>query len=172
MDDGDMVMYVSAYTKLLGCGLRLGFGVVPEPVRKGLARLRFGGAPSHMASMAVHEYMKQDGDRHIQAVAESLKAKRGAMLGALTEHFPPTCWSSRPHGGMMVWVRLPEGADTWNALEKAVERGVKYNPGPVFRAQRDCRNYLRLTYSHNTPDEIREGVALLSEVFRKEGLFG
>lgn len=172
MDDSDMVMYVSAFTKLLGCGLRLGFGVVPEPVRKGLARLRFGGAPSHMASMAVHEYMRQNGDRHIQAIAASLRAKRDAMIEALVEHFPPTCWFTRPHGGMMVWVRLPEKADTWSALGKAVERGVKYNPGPVFRAYRDCHNYLRLTYSHNTPDEIREGVALLSDVFRKEGLFG
>jgi DNA-binding transcriptional MocR family regulator len=72
---------------------------------------------------------------------------------------------------MMVWVRLGEGADTWRALDRAVEAGVKYNPGPVFRAGRDCRNYLRLTYSHNSPEEIREGVAILAGVFRREGLF-
>ena len=47
-----------------------------------------------------------------------------------------------------MWVQLPEGADTWAALDPAVEAGVKYNPGPLFRAQRDRSNYLRLTYSH------------------------
>jgi 2-aminoadipate transaminase len=171
MDGGDTVMYVSAYTKLLGCGLRLGFGVVPGAVMKALARLRFGGAPSHLASMAVHGYMTRHGERHIQAVAESLRAKRDALLSALSEHFPDTCAFSRPSGGMMVWVRLGEGADTWRALDRAVEAGVKYNPGPVFRAGRDCRNYLRLTYSHNSPEEIREGVAILAGVFRREGLF-
>ena len=33
MDDEDSVMYVSAYTKLLGCGLRLGYAVVPDAVK-------------------------------------------------------------------------------------------------------------------------------------------
>ena len=71
----------------------------------------------------------------------------------------------------MVWVKLPEGADTWKALDAAVDANVKYNPGGVFRAGRDCNNYLRLTYSHNTPDEIREGIATLSEVFQQQGFF-
>ncbi len=71
----------------------------------------------------------------------------------------------------MIWVRLPEGADTWAALDKAVEADVKYNPGPVFRADRSGANYLRLTFSHNSPDDIRDGIAVLAEVFHREGLF-
>ena len=73
---------------------------------------------------------------------------------------------------MLVWVSLPEGANTWAALDRAVEADVKYNPGGVFRANRDRNNHLRMTYSHNTPDEIRQGVAVLAEVFEREGLFG
>ena len=171
MDDQDSVMYVSAYTKLLGCGLRLGYGVVPDAVRDALAPLRFGGAPSHLAAMTLYEYVRIHGDEHIDRVADSLKAKRDAMLAALGEHFPPTCTWSKPDGGMMVWVRLPEGADTWAALDKAVEADVKYTPGPTFRANRDRNNYLRLTYSYNTPEEIREGIAVLAGVFEREGLF-
>ena len=71
----------------------------------------------------------------------------------------------------MVWVQLPHGADTWKALDHAVDADVKYNPGGVFRAGRDCNNYLRLTYSHNTPEEIHEGIGKLAEVFRQEGFF-
>lgn len=172
MDDRDSVMYVSSYTKLLGCGLRLGYGVVPEQVRKRLEPLRFGGSPSHLASMTVHEYMREHKDEHISRVRANLKAKRDALLAALNENFPPGCTWSKPGGGMMVWIRLPEGADTWNALDKAVEAGVKYNPGPLFRAGRDRPNYMRLTYSHNTPEEISEGVGILASVFEREGVFG
>ena len=71
----------------------------------------------------------------------------------------------------MIWGRLPEGADTWNVLEKAAEAGVKYNPGPVYRADKDCNNYMRLTYSYNTPEEIRDGIAILADVFAREGVF-
>lgn len=171
LEGGESVMYVSAYTKLLGCGLRLGFGLVSDQVRDILAGLRFGGSPSHLASMAVHRYLRDHADQHLRTVADSLRAKRDAMLAALDEHFPPVCTWNRPEGGMMVWVRLPEGADTWSVLAKAVEADVKYNPGPVFRAQRDGNNYLRLTYSHNTPEEIRDGIAILAEVFQHKGLF-
>ena len=171
MDDQESVLYVSAYTKLLGCGLRLGYGVFPEAMKETLTRLRFGGSPSHLASMTVYEYLRRHKDEHLERVRVSLEAKRDAMLAALGESFPPACSWSQPHGGMMVWVRLPEGADTWAALDKAVDAGVKYNPGPTFRAGRDRKNYLRLTYSHHTPAEIRDGVALLAGVFEREGLF-
>lgn len=171
IDDQDGVSHVSAYTKLLGCGLRLGFGVVPDEVKEVVGKLRFGSSPSHLTSMAVYEYLSQNGDDYIEAVARSLGAKRDAMLAALGEHFPPSCEWSNPHGGMMLWGRLPEGADTWSTLEKAVEAGVKYNPGAVYRADRSPNNYMRLTYSYHSTDEISEGIEILAGVFEREGLF-
>ena len=169
MDDSDGVMYVSAYTKLLGCGLRLGFGVVPDAVKEASGRL--GAAPSHLASMAVYEYLRQNGDEYIEAVARSLGAKRDAMLAALGEHFPPSCEWSNPNGGMMLWGKLPEGANTWDALEAATAAGVKYNPGAVYRADRSPHNYMRLTYSYHNPAEIAEGIEILAGVFEREGVF-
>ena len=103
MDDRESVIYVSSYTKLLGCGLRLGFGISPEPLRPTLDRLRFGGSPSHLAAMTVHEYLRNHMEEHVEEVRISLRAKRDAMLAALGEHFPPTCEWNRPEGGMMVW---------------------------------------------------------------------
>ena len=171
MDRHDSTIYVSAYTKLLGCGLRLGFGVVPMQVQSALATARFGVSPSHLAAMAVHEYLKNHKGEYVEQVGLSLRAKRDALLSALGEHFPPSCTWSKPSGGMMVWVQLPEGADTWGVLERAVEADVKFNPGAVYRADRTGKNYLRLTYSHNSPEEIREGIAILAGVLDREGLF-
>lgn len=172
MDDQDCVMYVSAYTKLMGCGLRLGYGVVPDPVKESLAKIRFGGAPSHLAAMGVWQYLTDNREEYITDVASSLRDSRDAMLGALDRHFPSNTSWSKPTGGMMLWVELPEGADTMAALPAAVEADVKYNPGPVFRAKRDRANFLRLTYSHNSPEEIGEGIEILADVFQREGLFG
>ena len=171
MDDQDSVMYVSAYTKLLGCGLRLGFGVVPEPVLAPMKSLHFGTSPSHLTAMAVYEYLREHGDQFIPRVALSLGAKRDAMLAALGEHFPPSIDWSAPTGGMMIWGRLPEGADTWAALDHAIDAGVKYNPGPMYRADRTGNNYMRLTYSYHSPDQIREGIAILADVFERHGVF-
>ena len=171
LDDQNAVMYISAFTKLLGCGLRLGYGVVPESVKNILSESSFGGSPSQLSAMTAYEYLKDNMEMHIHNVRASLKAKRDAMLSALSENFPSTCSWTNPSGGMMIWVKLPEGADTWKTLDKAVNAGVKYNPGGVFRSNRDNNNYLRLTYSYNTPEEIWEGIGILAEVFRREGLF-
>ncbi|HAE33840.1 MAG: PLP-dependent aminotransferase family protein [SAR202 cluster bacterium] len=171
LDEQEGVIYLSAFTKLLGCGLRIGFGAFPENAREPLQKVGFGMSPSHLTSMAVHEYLKDHRDKYVSGVANSLREKRDALLRSLGEYFPPSCNWTEPSGGMMLWVELPEGADTWDALDRAVARGVKYNPGPVFRADRKARNKLRLTYSHNNPEEIEKGIAILADVFEKEGFF-
>ena len=165
------VIYLSAFTKLLGCGLRVGFGVFPESARTPLENVFFGTGPSHLASMAIFEYLSNQKQEYVNGVAISLKMKRDAMLRALSEYFPPSCSWTEPHGGMMIWVELPEHANTWDVLDAAVERGVKYNPGPIFRADRTSSNKLRLTYSQNTTTEIEEGIAILADVFENEGFF-
>ena len=170
LDSEGGVMHISAFTKLIGCGLRLGFGAFPESARESLAKVGFGLAPSHLTSMAVHEYLKDNKSAYVAGVAASLGRKRDAMLRSLGEYFPPTCTWTEPQGGMMIWMKLPEGTNTWDILEKSVEKGVKYNPGPIFRADRSGGNHLRLTFSHHTPEEIEEGIAVLAGVFEGEGV--
>lgn len=177
LSDGsaDAVLYVSSFTKLLGCGLRVGFGVLPPAVKAALPSANAQVLPrrsaSQLATMLVYEYLNQHAAEHIESVRRALQGRRDALLAALAANFPSGCEWTHPHGGMMVFVRLPEGADTWAALPEAVQRDVKYNPGGVFRADRQRNNYLRLTYSHNTPDEIGEGIARLAELFRAKGFF-
>ena len=168
MDDKGMVIYVSSYTKLLGCGLRVGFAVAPQQVQDVLT----GGMPSQLATMMVYEYLRTRKAEHVETVRRELLARRDALVSAVRENFPSECEIVTPHGGMMGWVKMPEGADTWSALESAVEAGVKYNPGGIYRAPRDRNDHLRLTFSHNTAEEIREGVATLADVFERGGLFG
>ena len=173
-DQGD-VFYVSSFTKLLGCGLRVGFGVLPPGVQDALPQVNAENLPrrsvSHLATTMVYEYLRAHEADHIEAVRQALLARRDAMLGALESNFPSFCEWTHPHGGMMMFVKLPENADTWSTLAKATARDVKYNPGGMFRSDRGRNNHLRLTYSHNSPEEIREGVARLAELFQEEGYF-
>lgn len=168
LDDNGLVIYISSYTKLLGCGLRVGFGVAPQQVQDVLT----GGMPSQLATMLVYEYLRTRKAEHVETVRRELLARRDALVSAVRENFPTECEIIPPHGGMMGWVKMPESADTWAALDSAVEAGIKYNPGGIYRAPRDRNNHLRLTFSHNTADEIREGVATLADVFQRDGLFG
>ncbi|MXY46937.1 MAG: aminotransferase class I/II-fold pyridoxal phosphate-dependent enzyme, partial [Chloroflexi bacterium] len=119
-----------------------------------------------------YEYLRTRKAQHVETVRRELLSRRDALVSAVRENFPSECEIVAPHGGMMGWVQMPEDADTWAALDSAVEAGVKYNPGGIYRADRARNNHLRMTFSHNTAEEIREGVATLAGVFERRGMFG
>ena len=113
-DQGD-VLYVSSFTKLLGCGLRVGFGVLPPGVQDALPQVNAENLPrrsvSHLATTLVYEYMRAHEADHIEAVRQALLARRDAMIDALESNFPSFCEWTHPHGGMMMFVKLPDNAD-------------------------------------------------------------
>ena len=55
--------------------------------------------------------------------------------------------------------------------EKALDAGVGYLAGPGYAPDGvSGRNYARLCFGYNTPEEIHEGIAMLAEVFGREGI--
>ena len=88
------------------------------------------------------------------------------MVNALKENLPEAEFTI-PNGGMMMWIKMPEKINSWALLDEAVENDVKYNPGGIFRAERDENQFFRLTYSHNNPDEIASGIKSLSEMLKR-----
>ena len=110
-------------------------------------------------------------DEHIQNINSSIAVKRDAMLSALGEYFPPSCTWSRPEGSLYTWLKLPEGVDVTTFQEKAESEGIRYISGNAFSGSAEGKNCLRLCYGYNNPDEIRDGIALLSDVFSRGKAF-
>jgi DNA-binding transcriptional MocR family regulator len=70
---------------------------------------------------------------------------------------------TRPHGGLFVWVTLPEGADAAGLLQRSLEEaGVAFVPGGAFYFDGRGRNTLRLSYSLPGEAEIDRGIARLA----------
>ena len=87
MDDNGLVIYVSSYTKLLGCGLRVGFGVASQQVQDVLT----GGMPSHACHDAgVRVPADAQGGACGDGAAELL-GRRDALVSAVRENFPSEC---------------------------------------------------------------------------------
>ena len=71
-------------------------------------------------------------------------------------------WNT-PQGGMFFWLTLPAHLDASRLLEHAVRHKVAFVPGEPFHAGGGGKNTLRLSFSYPTPENIREGIARLSE---------
>jgi DNA-binding transcriptional MocR family regulator len=89
------------------------------------------------------------------------------MLAALDAHLDGVATWTRPSGGVFIFVQLREGIEVAALLERAMSRGIVFLSGASFHPDGRGRNTLRLNFVSETPERIREGIAILSAVIRE-----
>jgi DNA-binding transcriptional MocR family regulator len=85
----------------------------------------------------------------------------------MTEYLP-NLKTTKPGGGFYLWVDLPEGVDSKKMLPKAVENLVAYTPGTAFYGNGTGQEFLRISYSYPTPENIKVGVERLAKTISNE----
>ena len=90
-------------------------------------------------------------------------------MEALNEQFGTSAEFEDPKGGIFLWVKLPDNVDTLKLYQAALAAGVAINPGPEWSTDKAyAGSRLRLCFASPSHEQIREGVAVLAEVCRKE----
>jgi len=174
----EQVIYTQTFSKTFSPGIRVGFGVVPRDLLSALCDRKgnddFGSANfnQHLMSRVL-----QDGsyDSHLDEVKAGYQVKRDAMLKAAETYFadiPGVSWH-HPHGGLYVWMSLPESIATdfeSPLFKKAVEEGVMYVPGQLCYAGTGDRpnHQMRLSYGVQSPDGIDTGMQRLANAVRSQ----
>jgi 2-aminoadipate transaminase len=171
-DESEMVLYSGTFSKILGPGMRVGFLVAPLELMPKINAMHWGRPASEFAVLAALYYLRDHLDDHVDEISHILASRRDAMIQAIGEDMGANVTTSRPEGGLYLWVGLPEGADTVPLVEKARNEGVAYLPGSSFSPSGGGRNFLRLCFGYETPDKIREGIDVLTNVFAENGLLG
>jgi 2-aminoadipate transaminase len=160
------VVYLSTFSKLLAPGLRVGWVVAPEPVRRRIVQIK-QGLDLHTGSLAqaIAWEACRDGllEHHIPRIRAIYQARREAMLGALERLMPRGVTWTRPEGGMFLWVTLPERMRSADLFKRALDRQVAFVPGESFFANGGGERTLRLNFSFSPPDRIEAGVQRLAE---------
>ena len=166
------VIYMSTFSKTLAPGLRLGWIVAPVEVIAKLVQLKQGADlhTSTFVQMVAYEVAK-DGflDEHVKLIRQVYGERRDVMLSALDEMFPQEVTWTRPHGGLFLWVTMPEGTDCNELLEDAIHENVAFVPGDCFYpGSADGHRNMRLNFSNATPEQIREGVRRLAKAVKAQ----
>ncbi|MEU4240788.1 PLP-dependent aminotransferase family protein [Actinoplanes sp. NPDC026619] len=165
-DDPDgHVIYLRSLTKSAAPGLRIAaIGARgPAGARLRAARLLddfFVAGPLQQATL---EFVTAPAwPRHLRHLRTALRARREALLTALSRHLPSLVPAAVPRGGLHLWARLPDGADDVATANAAATAGVIVFPGrPWFPAEPPAP-HLRLTYAAAPPDQMDEAIRRLS----------
>lgn len=171
LDPGGRVIYVSTFSKMLMPGLRVGFLAAEGPVYDCLLNFKRVNdlATSTLVQRALEAYVTVGRyQAHLRRSCQLFRKRRDAMLTAIRRYLPAGVRFDSPQGGLFVWLQLPANLDAETLLPLAWEEGVDFAPGNGFFPDgMGGRNWLRLNFVAQSPDQIQEGIKRLGKAFKR-----
>jgi DNA-binding transcriptional MocR family regulator len=167
-------IYTGTVSKTLLPGLRVGYLIATPDLFPYLLRLK-QSADLHTNRIGQWQALQWLGSEQYRAHLAELRGfyrlRRDAMQDALVEHFADLAEWEIPQGGLFFWLRLKRPIDTRTLLNPALAQDVVFMPGEPFFIEPDSNlGYLRLNFSHVSPERLGEGLRRLAEVVRQAGL--
>ena len=145
-DTKGLVMLCSSFSKDISGGLRVGW-VAPGRYKSEVEWLKFtaNAATATLPQMAVAEFLASGGyDHHLRHIRREYARNVNLLSQAVTRYFPPETRVTRPTGGFVLWVQLPENVDSLELYKLALENKITIAPGYLFSATNQYSNFIRL----------------------------
>lgn len=171
------VVYAGTYSKPFATGVRVGFGVLPEPLFSAVLRIKGNhdfGTSNLLQQLVARALASGRYDRHLGVLRRRYAHKARVMQRALEAYFPREVEWRAPEGGLYFWARLPHGVKSGLGsplFKAALARDVLYVPGALCYADDPTRpkpdNELRLSFGHASERDLREGIQRLGEALRR-----
>ncbi len=146
-DTGGNVLYCSSVSKTLSPGLRVGW-IAPGRFREQVLHRKYvtNLATPTVPQLAVADLLESGRyDRHLRQMQGEFARAVQRMTAAVSRHFPAGTRITRPEGGFVLWVELPDSVDSFALSSRALQEGVSIAPGPIFSATGKYRNFIRLS---------------------------
>ena len=167
-DKKGLVLLCSSFSKTLCPGYRVGW-VAAGRYQPKIEWLKFTSslATATLPQMALAEYLQSGGyESHLRKIRRAYAFNVSNMYEAVTRHFPEGTRVSRPAGGFVLWIQMPESVDSLILYKMALQAGITLSPGYLFSATRRYKNYIRLNASRWS-DDIDRGVIRLGEIVHR-----
>ena len=163
------VIHIGSFSKSIAPALRVGFIVAPWEMLSRMLALKTDAGSGALEQMVLAEYCAPHFTTHVPKLTRGLRAKLDTLMEALNAQFGTSAEFEAPAGGIYLWVKLPDHVDTLKLYQATLAAGVAINPGPEWstdKAHAGCR--LRLCFASPSHEQIREGIAVLAEICRRE----
>jgi DNA-binding transcriptional MocR family regulator len=145
-DTKGLVILLSSFSKDISPGLRLGWIAAGRySAQVEWLKLTLSASSPTLPQMAVAEFLEGGGyDQHLRRIRREYARNVELMSDAVMRHFPEGTRLTRPSGGFVLWVQLPENVDSLELYKIALQGGITLAPGHVFSATYQFSNFIRL----------------------------
>lgn len=160
-------VYLRSLTKSTVPGLRIGAIVARGAALARLTASRavtefFVSGPMQEAALeVVHAPAWQ---RHLRRVRATLATRRDVLVAATRRQLGTASVTAVPSGGIHLWVRLPDAADSEDVARRAGAAGVVVSPGRRWFPAEPTGSFLRVSYACAAEADLERAVAVLGRV--------
>ena len=169
MSRSENVIHIGSFSKSIAPALRVGFIAAPWAIMSRMLALKTDAGSGALEQMVLAEYCRDNFVTHVPQLRVALRKKLDILMEALNEQFGTAAEFAEPEGGIFLWVRLPDQVDTLTLYQKALAAGVAINPGPEWSTDKaHSKSRMRLCFASPSHAEIRDGIAVLAGICRKE----
>lgn len=163
LDEDGRVLLCSSFSKVLAPGLRVGW-VAPGRYLDRVIHLKYIGTGSTaiQTQMAVAEFIRQGHYQpHLRRVRMHYQRNLDIFTHWVRHYFPCGICVSRPQGGFLMWIELPEALDVLRLNRELRESRIQISVGSLFSASGKYRNCLRLNYALPFNAQTEQGLAIV-----------
>jgi len=172
----DRVLYAGTYSKPFATGARVGFGILPEPLRTAVLRIKGNhdfGTANLLQQLLLRALETCKYEAHLADIHARYQRKARIMTAAIKSHFPSNVTRAEPRGGLYVWATLPAGKTSGvksRLFRTALQRDVLYVPGELCHAEDPARRKpngdMRISFGGAADADIPVGIARLGSILR------
>lgn len=170
-DQKGLVLYCSSFSKTLAPGYRIGW-IAPGRFQQRVEHLKalFNIATATPTQLAIAEFLANGGyDHHLRALRRVYTRQVAQARDAIGRYFPQGTRVSRPDGGFVLWVEMPESVDALALHEEALQKGISIAPGTIFSTGDRFGNCIRVNaaFWSERIEQALETVGGLAEALAK-----
>ncbi len=166
--DTGLVLSLGSFSKILAPGLRLGWIQAAPRLLQKLTQngmVVSGGGLNPFTSSIVRSALELGWqERYLQKLRHTYRGRLEVLLEALSQNGLRPRY--RPEGGYFVWLELDPAINSQALLERALQTGVRFQPGHRFSSQGRLAHALRLCFAYYEPPELVEGVHRLARALQ------
>ncbi|WP_010240747.1 aminotransferase-like domain-containing protein [Clostridium arbusti] len=166
----DNSIMLGSFSKIVAPAMRLGWICAKGEIMEKLiiAKQSADLHSNYYSQRVVYQFLiDNDLEKHIKKIKQLYKGQRDCMVSMIERYFPKEVKSTKPEGGMFLWITLPEGVSSLELLDLAAKENVAFVPGDSFYANEKDSNTLRLNYTNSNEKIIEEGIKRLAKVTRE-----
>ncbi len=166
-DESGNVLYMGSVSKSLAPGFRIGWIVGPKAIIERLGDIKMQtdyGASSVSQWLLTHLIRDGHYEKHLNKLRKNLEDRCEYLLALLNKHFKGIATWNRPLGGFYIWLKLKDQIVTEKLFEICLKHNILINPGYIYGFKKN--NYIRLSYSYPTYNEMDKGIEQLASLIK------